>query len=451
AKLGRLEKVETGTLPALVYYDSKGRKQLLVAPFMQNLRDLKGLATDKRKEDIDNKSAATGSLHVSLRVVPKEKNARVTAGDMGSALAGDTAIGAGKWVKVFYHTTHLPSLSRGAVDIGYAVVGYKKGPLVTAIFDGNQNRIVGQETVDTGEFQVVGGKIEVNLGHNDLVREFSLADGEKITDSFHTLGLNLPDLGSKAATTLDKRMQKEHGGAANPDDISGLKWYTRHKIAQFVAAQTQFEDDLAARLKLVIGRVSHPRAILVTVSRNQVDTPVVTRLDLRQIHNDIHNGSDKNRAAFNIASGIFCSQLEERILGDESVGYFSLLEKYPEGTRLKWLSRGDRYNLYDRMRELKYPERVVKLLEASPNTVLFPSNPAIVDGKLRWAWLEVDPNTYKTITVLDNGEHGSMTEKAMTDFGKDAMSYLGGAMVGAGMSVWGVSGFSLISTDYKLI
>ncbi|MCP3953603.1 MAG: hypothetical protein GY697_15505, partial [Desulfobacterales bacterium] len=46
AKLGRLEKVETGTLPALVYYDSKGRKQLLVAPFMQNLRDLKGLATD---------------------------------------------------------------------------------------------------------------------------------------------------------------------------------------------------------------------------------------------------------------------------------------------------------------------------------------------------------------------------------------------------------------------
>jgi hypothetical protein len=44
-----------------------------------------------------------------------------------------------------------------------------------------------------------------------------------------------------------------------------------------------------------------------------------------------------------------------------------------------------------------------------------------------------------------------MTEKAMTDFGKDAMSYLGGAMFGVSMSVWGVSGFSLITDDYKLI
>jgi hypothetical protein len=44
-----------------------------------------------------------------------------------------------------------------------------------------------------------------------------------------------------------------------------------------------------------------------------------------------------------------------------------------------------------------------------------------------------------------------MTEKAMTDFRKDAMSYLGGGMMGAGMSIWGISGFSLITDDYKII
>ncbi|MCK5163741.1 MAG: hypothetical protein KAQ72_08495, partial [Desulfobacula sp.] len=120
-------------------------------------------------------------------------------------------------------------------------------------------------------------------------------------------------------------------------------------------------------------------------------------------------------------------------------------------TRLRWLTPGDRDSLYDQMRKLKYPERVVKLLEASPNTILFPSSPAIFDEKPRWAWLEVDPYTFRTITVLDNGDHGSMTEKVMTDFGKDAMSYLGGAMMGAGMSIWGISGFSLITDDYKLI
>ena len=450
ARLCGLEQVGMSTLPALVYYNSKGSKQLLVAPFMKNLRDLKGLVTDNKKDEVDI-AAATGSINVSLLIVPREKNARGTAGDLGSALAGETETGTGEWIKVFYHSPELPSLSRGAVDIGYAVVGYKTGPLVTAVFDGNQKRIIGQESIDTGEFRVIGGKIEINLGNNDLVHEFSLSDGEKITGFFHTLGLNLPDLGGKAARSLDARMQKEHGGADNPDDLSGLKWYTRHKIAQFIAAQTKFEDDLAARLKLVTGRVTHPRAILVTVSRSNTDTPVATRLDLRQVHNDIHNGSEKNRAAFNIASGIFCSQLEERILDEGSTGYFKLLKQYPEGTKLRWLTPSDRDSLYDRMRELKYPERVVKLLEASPNTVLFPSNSAIVDGKPRWAWLEVDPYTFKTITVLDNGDYGSMTEKAMTDFGKDAMSYLGGGMMGAGMSVWGVSGFSLITDDYKVI
>ena len=47
---------------------------------------------------------------------------------------------------------------------------------------------------------------------------------------------------------------------------------------------------------------------------------IKNRLDLRQIHNDIHSGDEKNRAAFNIASGIFCSQLEERILGEGATG-----------------------------------------------------------------------------------------------------------------------------------
>ena len=271
------------------------------------------------------------------------------------------------------------------------------------------------------------------------------------TDFFHTLGLNLPDLGAEAVGVLDKKMQKAHKGSDTPDDLSGLKWYTRHKIAQFIAAQTKFEEDLATRLELIIGRIANPRGILLTVSRRTTDSPVTTRLDLCQVHNDIHKGSEKNRAAFNIASGIFCSRLEERILGEGSTGYFSLMKHYPEGTRFQWLTPGDRDSLYDQMRALEYPERLVKLLEASPNTVLFPSSPAVLDGKPCWAWLEVDPYTFKTITVLDNGDHGSMTEKVMTDFGKDAMSYLGGAMMGAGMSVWGISGFSLITDDYKLI
>ena len=186
ARLCGLEEIRLDTLPALVYYDSAGSRHILVAPFMKDLRDLTGLVTDNKKDSVDM-TAATGSINVSLLVVPREKNARGTAGDLGSALAGETVTGTGEWIKVFYHSPELPSLSRGAVDIGYAVVGYKTGPLVTAVFDGNQKRIVGQESIDTGEFRVIGGKIEINLGKNDMVHEFHLADNEEITGIFHTM------------------------------------------------------------------------------------------------------------------------------------------------------------------------------------------------------------------------------------------------------------------------
>ncbi|MCD4676431.1 MAG: hypothetical protein K8S18_10615, partial [Desulfobacula sp.] len=172
ARLCGLEEIRLDTLPALVYYDSAGSRHILVAPFMKDLRDLTGLVTDNKKDSVDM-TAATGSINVSLLVVPREKNARGTAGDLGSALAGETMTGTGEWIKVFYHSPELPSLSRGAVDIGYAVVGYKTGPLVTVIFDGNQKRIIGQESIDTGEFRVIGGKIEINLGKNDMCMKFT--------------------------------------------------------------------------------------------------------------------------------------------------------------------------------------------------------------------------------------------------------------------------------------
>jgi hypothetical protein len=52
---------------------------------------------------------------------------------------------------------------------------------------------------------------------------------------------------------------------------------------------------------------------------------------------------------------------------------FKLLNYYPEGTSLRWLTKSDRCDLCDKMREIEYPEQVVRLLEVSPNNILFPS------------------------------------------------------------------------------
>ena len=47
--------------------------------------------------------------------------------------------------------TKLLRLSRGAVDIGYTVVGYGNGAVVKAVFDGNDKRVIGSDAIDTGD------------------------------------------------------------------------------------------------------------------------------------------------------------------------------------------------------------------------------------------------------------------------------------------------------------
>jgi hypothetical protein len=87
----------------------------------------------------------------------------------------------------------------------------------------------------------------------------------------------------------------------------------------------------------------------------------------------------------------------------------------------------------------------------SRGTVLFPDQPALVNGKQRWAWLEVDPDTYQTISVLDTGERGAMVERVFTDLWKDGLDFIVGGLVGVSSSIWSVSAFSLMLDDYKEI
>ena len=75
----------------------------------------------------------------------------------------------------------------------------------------------------------------------------------------------------------------------------------------------------------------------------------------------------------------------------------------------------------------------------------------MINGVQRWAWLEVNPNTYETIAVLDTGERGAMVERVFSDLWKDGLDYVTGGLVGVSSSIWSVSAFSLILDDYKQI
>jgi hypothetical protein len=148
-------------------------------------------------------------------------------------------------------------------------------------------------------------------------------------------------------------------------------------------------------------------------------------------------------------SGIFASKLEADMLPG-GMGFFEMLGRFPGDTQMLWLTSDARYRMADQLKAAM-PPGVFKRLNRSSATVLFPSQPAIIGGKPRWAWLEVNPDTYETIAVLDTGERGAMVERVFGDLWKDGLDYITGGLVGVSSSIWSVSAFSLVMDDYNKI
>lgn len=452
AKMSGLAEVVLDSLPALVYHDTMGAKHILVAPFLEPITKLSGLVGKMKSSDIspDNMSA---TVTVNLLAKPKSGGQNKASRDLSDAMAGETSTSDIESIYLLQANPTLPELSRGAVDIGYTVVGYKTGAVIKAIFDGNDGRVIGSGTIDTGEYEIVGEHINIELPGSQLVFERRLEEGESIVNRFHTLGLNLPDMTMQAAKSLDEVMQEIHKKEDAPDNLSALKWYARNLIYKFVSAQTEFETSLTKKMQLVTGRINKPRCIIATVSRPNKEAVVRTSIDLRQTANQIHPGPATSEEAihgFNIMSGIFASNLEAEILPGGGMSFFEMLAYYPSDTEMLWLTSDARYQMEDELKAAM-PEHVFKLLNDSSATVLFPSQPAIIKGKPHWAWLEVEPYTYETIAVLDTGERGAMIERVFSDLWRDGLDYITGGLVGISSSVWSVSAFSLIMDDYEKI
>lgn len=457
--------VNLDKLPALAYQDQKGLKYVLVFPFMETIPRLGGLVKAIDPYDIPLDSAGA-VITVSLLAKPVLDGRARAARDLSDSLSGETDTEEIKSIYLLTANLSLPDLSRGAADIGYTIVGYQKGPVIKALFDGPCGRIIGSEIIDTGEYLIVGERVEIFMRGKTTVMENWLEENESIVDRFHTLGINLPDIGSRGIETLEAAMEQAHRSTDSPDNLSALKWYTRHVLYKFVSSQSQYENEMAARLDLITGRVDTPRCIVVTVRRTGQDPSMVTTIDLIHTANQIHPGTlkarlarrrpasgpeDPARNAFNLMSGIFASKLEESVLSQQGVGFFSLLGQYPPETEFQWLTPANRYAMYDAMRELKYPESMIRILENSPSVVLFPSKPAVIGGKPYWAWLEVNPETYQSITRLHTGEHGAMVERVFNDLWKDGLDFIVGGLVGVSSSIWSVSAFSLKLDDYNEI
>lgn len=455
AELGAVDSVILKHLPAWSYLDEQGKTKIFVVPFMKDLSELSGLAFFPGGQGSRRMTSAQSTISVYFMVEAKEdRGVGGITGDIGGALGG----GGGEdkslieEVRVLEAALDLDQLSREPVDIR---AGGSEGKY-TAVLESQTLQIVGNRLIDANEQKIVGVRIEVQSPKKKLTHETRLKDGEEIADVFHTVAVNLPDLSAEAAEELQQAADRVHKATEKPDDHSALIWYTRSILYRIIANQTAYENELAAVLDVTAGRVDKERVIFVTIRNDRAQSKFRTSVDLQQIANRIHRGSEEAVRGFHIMSGLFASRLEGAALPGDKTDFMDVWQSSPENTMLFLSLRNNRNKDLKYMEENGFPDTLIERAKTSPAIMLIPNRPTSIHGESRWAWLEIDPDTYETISVTDTGEHGSFAEYLMSlepvsPTGDDYMAFMAGAFIGVSSSVWSVSSFALKLDDYEQI
>ncbi|MGN6283015.1 VWA domain-containing protein [Frateuria sp.] len=454
ATLGHIDQAKETYLPAWSYTDAKGDAKLLVVPFMRDLSELGGLAFLPADQDDRTMTPQEAQIRVYFQVHPRQaRGLTAMTGTMADALTGASAGPArDKDVRVLRTTLALDALGRAPVDIR---VGAQKG-LYTAVLENQTLQVPGDAYVDPHQYTVTGARIELALPGHTLTHAITLKKGQDIAGVFFTLAANLPDLPPEAAAPLQKAADAAYHAVARPTVHTALDWYTRSIVYRFVAGQSRYESDLAQQLGVTAGRTDRARALLITVQRYGDPSRLRTSVDLMQSANDLHSGEPDARHAFNLMSGMFASHLEGAALPLQGADYAEVWSRSPAGTRFLMSLREGRADDVKYMQAQAMPATLIARAKGSDKVLLVPTRPARIYGEDRWAWLEIDPDTYETIALTDTGEHGSFADYVMAlepvaPNNGDYLQFMVGGLVGIDTAVWSVSAFSLESQDYPQV
>ncbi len=456
AALAGLDHCVLEVLPAVRFMDHDGRQHLIVSPFMEEANDLSGLVIEKPPFVVEESNLPKVGLSITLLMKSTGKSAQSKMADIVDILGGGDQ-GDLYSMTVFSDGFVLPQLSKDAIDIGYTKVPVDGALAIGAVIDTPSGRFRSDSEycVSTTDFKVVGEIIEIQTPEKTYRRKRMLGDNEKITGVFHTLGINLPDIDAGSVRHLSETAQQmQKAATGKPDAQSALKWHTRSILSRFIAAQTAYENRLAKQLDLTVGRTKKSRVIMVNVIKAEDDTPLSVHMDLLEPHNSIHQPPDEMASrAFNIMAGMAAARFEAQALGDHGIGLFKIWQRMPEDTFLIGVDEDSRSDFVEKLEEKEYPPSMIEYFSslAYNKIVLFPSAPALVHGKSRWAWLEFNRDTYEVVSVLDTGENGSMVEKAIGNPAEQAGQYMVGVLMGIDVSLWAVAAFSLEMDDYNKI
>jgi len=376
------------------------------------------------------------STRVTISIVcrPVGKSAAQQMGDFANALGGGES---GDETTFSLWNDNIPTadLSRDALDVFH----YEDDGKLAVALETVGGRITAKSDVDTREWKPVREAIEIQTA-GAVLQTFTRELGDApLVGTYHCVGIATPDLPQPAAAALAAEWAKRKSAEA-PNHRSLVRWLGRAKLATFVALQSRWEELTAPRLGVALSRASTPRALVFTACEG-ADGRLSQSFDLTASTPTVF-GEPQAVAAFHLMQGLADSAFEGSPLGGQSV-----TDIWSKTGSLVLVSPASRERFAESLAAENLPESVIRHVREGSEYLLFASKPVQVRGRAVWGWLEIDPRTYRTRSLLSTGEHG-MVEYLVEKYVPDSASYTLGFMVGVDTSVWSVCSFTLEGLEY---
>jgi hypothetical protein len=414
-----------------IEWQDKGEKHTLVFPFLDNEDNIKQYVGKKTymTELVEKKA------HIEMTLTYEPVNDGTSVGSFGSfggALGGATSTE--QTDVIFKKSWNLDEVSDMPVDIYF--------PGTTATY-----------TDSTGTHQDIEHALNAKKVLPDLlsvqitmpdgkldIYEHNFKDKEELQDVFYSFSFSSPDLFDETLRVMEKARVEKFKDIKNIERFSTLQWVNRIKIYKFIALQTKYESYLEDVLGVVAKRNRTSRVIMAIVEKT-ADKKLVSTLDLRSVFSDVY-GETKHNQSFNLMSGIYFSKAEAEVL-NKGKGFFELLEEQ-RNTKLLILPLEEKRDVIKWMKGQNISKKVIARYSSdNKNIWLFP-----MEYSTMKAWLEIDKVSYRTLSVLENGQYGSMAERATLEEIENIAQYALGLLAGVDFSVLSVATFSLVDANY---
>ncbi|CAA6820803.1 MAG: Permeases of the major facilitator superfamily [uncultured Sulfurovum sp.] len=403
------------TMP-FIEWTEQGEKRSLVLPFLKPIDEVEQYVTHKKY--LKNIKEQQATIEMKLSYTPKNDGSSVGSfGMFGGALGGTKT--SEKTALVFRKSWKLDEISDTPVDVYF--------PETTAFYTDNNG--THQDTTHALSAKKVEPKIlTINITMPDGkldTYEHHFEKKQELKDVFFTFALATPDMPKVVIENMEEKRKELIGNKdkSKIDALNKLQWSNRVKIYKFTALQTQYEQELQKTLEVQAYRNKRPRVIMSMIEKKS--NQLISALDLRRVYNDTY-GTKKAMHSFNIMSGIFNAKAENSALpnGKNITSYWF----NQENSDFILISAENKKEAITVMKKNNVDMTIITRLQKSDKIWIYPLN-----IKKDIGWLEINPNTYETNSVYENGMYG-VAERSEIDMAIDSISnyfigFLSGVLV----------------------